>query len=150
MNTIRILDSLPNWAFILIILGVFGVIVVAVILIKKYSPHFKNDDKPKSEEEIAQEEVDRLVVPMDEENVQEKTKDEPKKEKLNATKAKAPKVSQEEKIPTSEEAASYEANRATTKDADNADFEAQMKQYALDHPEEEAAAKKAKTDHSDK
>ena len=65
------------WLLILILLLAFGVIVLAVILVRKYSPHFKSTELLKSDEEIAKEEVDRLIESMDDNN---KSLDEIKKE----------------------------------------------------------------------
>lgn len=59
------LAGMPGWLIPIIIVGVFGVIVIAVILIKKNVKAFKNEEKPKSDKEIAQEEMDRLLVPVD-------------------------------------------------------------------------------------
>ncbi len=111
------------WLLILILLLVFGAIVVAVILIRRYSPHFKTIEKPKTDEEIAKEEVERLTVPMDEEN---KNLEEVKKEAREIVKEK----------PLNSEAADYESHRVTV-EADE-DFQRQMEEYAKNHPEEEA------------
>ncbi len=89
---------------VLILVAAFGVIVIGVILIKKYVPAFKNNDKPKSEKEIAQEEVDRLVVDL-EEGMTEKGK-ESKKEAKEAK--KAAKIAEKEEKPSEEEALKYE------------------------------------------
>lgn len=59
--------SSKSWLTILILVIFFAVIVGIVILIKKFSPHFKNEEKPKSEEEIAKEEVERLTVEINNE-----------------------------------------------------------------------------------
>ncbi len=126
MHTYDFLTSNP-WLIILILLAVFGALVLVVILIKKYSPHFQNTDKLKSEEEIAKEEVDRLIVPMDEEN---KSLEEVKEERKNT-------IDRSIK-PSEEEAASYESHRATVK-ADES-LRKQMEEYAKAHPEEEAIA----------
>lgn len=65
---------------VLILLAVFGVIVLGVILIKKYVPAFKNTDTLKSEKEIAEEEVNRLVVDVDEGLKKKEDKDKPSEE----------------------------------------------------------------------
>ena len=50
----------------------FGIIVLAVILVKKYVKPFQNTEKPKSDKEIAEEEVNRLVTDItDEETLQQ-------------------------------------------------------------------------------
>lgn len=124
MNIYDFVSETP-WLIIVILLAVFGAIVLAVILIKKYSPHFKSTEKPKTDEEIAREEVERLTVPMDEEN---KSLEEARKEAREL-----------KEKPTSGEAAEYESHRATV-EADE-DFQRQMEEYAKAHPEEEAIAK---------
>jgi len=122
-----VLDSnLPGWLFIIIILAVFGFIVVAVILLKKYSPLFKSDEKPKSDEEIAKEEVERLTVPMDEKD--NKSLDEVHKAEIETKEVK-------EEIPNREEAANYESHRATVNGDE--DFQKQMEEYSKTHPNEE-------------
>lgn len=116
-----------GWLFLLIILLAFGAIVLAVILLKKYSPHFKSQEKPKSEEEIAKEEVDRLIQPMEDEKPTNESAKEPTKEKEEKV---------VEKVPTKKEAADYESHRATVSTEDES-FAKQMEDYAKAHPEEE-------------
>ena len=60
-------NELPPWAIVLILLAFFGLIVLAVILVKKkVKPlQIKKDDIP--EEQAVQEELDRVLVPVDEE-----------------------------------------------------------------------------------
>ena len=59
--------ELAPWAIVLILLAFFGLIVLAVILVKKkVKPlQIKKDDIP--EEQAVQEELDRVLVPVDEE-----------------------------------------------------------------------------------
>ena len=83
-----IAEGLPGFVIALLILGVFAVIVIAVILIKKYTKVFKSDEKPKSEKEVAKEELDRILEPIDTELVEkpeeaedeEPTQEQPKSE----------------------------------------------------------------------
>ena len=56
-----------QWWWSLVIVGIFVVIVGVVILIKKNVKAFKTDERPKSEKEIAAEEVNRLLETVDEE-----------------------------------------------------------------------------------
>lgn len=93
---------------VLVLVAIFGVIVLGVILVKKYVPAFKNTDKPKSEKEIAEEEVDRLVVDV-EEGLTEKKEDEAAKEAAKAVKKEAKEV--KEGKPSEEEALQYEMDR---------------------------------------
>ncbi len=78
----KLLSSIVDNPVILVIIlvAVFGVIVLAVILIKKYVPAFKNTDTLKSEKEIAEEEVNRLVVDVDEGLKKKEDKDKPSEE----------------------------------------------------------------------
>lgn len=71
MKTSLILETLPPWLIIVILVGFFGIIVVAVILVKKFAKPFKSDEKPKSDKEIANEEVMRLTQELDEEEYQQ-------------------------------------------------------------------------------
>jgi len=60
-------DKNLGWLIPLILLLFFGAIVLIVILIKKYAKPFKSDEKPKSEKEIAAEELDRVLQPIEDE-----------------------------------------------------------------------------------
>lgn len=60
-------DLMPLW-IILGLLGFFGLIVLIVILVKKYVKplQIKKDDIP--EEEAIKQELDRILVPIDDED----------------------------------------------------------------------------------
>ncbi len=60
-----------------ILVAAFGIIVLVVILVKRHVKAFQSDEKPKSDKEIAQEELDRILQPMEEENVEKKDEDKP-------------------------------------------------------------------------
>jgi type IV secretory pathway VirB10-like protein len=130
-----VLDFLTEnpWLFTLIILAIFGVIVLAVILAKKYIPAFKSKETPKSDQEIAEEEVKRLTEPMDEETAaknapaDEKKPDEGKDEKKP-----------EDVPPSRRDAAEFESKRAT-EEADE-DFQKQAEAYQKAHEAEDKAA----------
>lgn len=68
----------PALAFTIIgaLLGFFGLMILIIILVKKRftSLQIKKDDL--SEEEIAKEELDRILVPIDEELVEKTDEDE--------------------------------------------------------------------------
>ena len=64
--TIVLADNLPAILIPIFLVLFFGVIVVVVILLKKHVKIFKNDEKPKSDKEIAAEELDRLLQPVEE------------------------------------------------------------------------------------
>lgn len=57
---------LASWLIPLIIIAAFGVIVLAVILLKRHVKFFQSDEKPKNEKEIAEEELNRLLEPVEE------------------------------------------------------------------------------------
>lgn len=61
-----ILAGMPDWLIPVLLVGGFGVIVVIVILLRKYAPMFKNDEQPPSPKDVAKEELDRLLQPMEE------------------------------------------------------------------------------------
>ncbi|OPZ32123.1 MAG: hypothetical protein BWY98_01366 [Tenericutes bacterium ADurb.BinA155] len=60
-----------GWLIPLILVAFFGVIVLIVIMIRKYAKPFKNEEKPKSQEEIAQEELNRVLEPVQDEKTAE-------------------------------------------------------------------------------
>ena len=59
-------SDLPAILIPIILVAVFGLIVLLVIMLKKHVKWFKSDEKPKSDKEIAQEELDRLLEPVEE------------------------------------------------------------------------------------
>ncbi len=80
MNLVTLASGLPGWAYPIIIFGVFGVIVLIVMLLKKYVKPFQNHDKPKSDKEVAAEELERILQPIEEDEAKKQMKDfDPKK-----------------------------------------------------------------------
>ena len=59
-------NDLPAILIPIILVAVFGLIVLLVIMLKKHVKWFKSDEKPKSDKEIAQEELDRILEPVEE------------------------------------------------------------------------------------
>lgn len=59
-----------TWLWPILILAFFGIIVFVVIMLKRHVKIFKDDDKPKSDKEIAKEELDRLLEPIEDEEVE--------------------------------------------------------------------------------
>ena len=92
-----ILSGMPGWLIPLVLLAIFAVIALGVFLIRKYAKPFKNDEKPKSDKEIAEEEAQRLTKELDDEEYE------------------AAKERKEKKAgkPTEEEAREEELNRMT-------------------------------------
>lgn len=121
------------WFIIVMLLLIFGSIVLIVMLIKKYVKPFQSSEKPKTDKEIAEEEVNRMVVDID--SSEQKKLDDASKE-LNSETAKD--VSR----PSEKEAVEEEVNR-TTRPVENEEAAKAMAKYAAEHPEEaEAAAHK--------
>lgn len=65
-----------QWWWAPVIIGIFALVVLVVILLKKHTKIFRSDEKPKSDREIAKEELDRVLQPIEEDNTKED--DEPK------------------------------------------------------------------------
>ena len=63
-------DQLP-WLIPVILLAFFGAIVFAIIMIKRHTNLFKDDEKPKSESEVIEEELDRVLQPVENEETAE-------------------------------------------------------------------------------
>lgn len=81
----RILDNLPAILIPVILVAVFGLIVLLVMMLKKHVKWFKSDEKPKSDKEIAQEELDRLLEPV--ETLTPVSEEEPEEENSSDDKA---------------------------------------------------------------
>lgn len=77
-NLFYLSEGLESLFILLGVLGLMGIIVVAVIIFKKKFKKFDIEKPNISEEQAVREELDRVLVPVDEELV-EKTKDEPTK-----------------------------------------------------------------------
>lgn len=110
---------------ILLLLAIFGLIVIGVILLKKYVKPFKSDEKPKSEKEIAEEELNRILEDVDDEKTAEAINSygEPKKKK------------EKELPPTPEEAAAEEVDRLVEPVTDEEAAKA-MEEYEKEHGDE--------------
>lgn len=118
---------------LLVLVAVFGLIVLGVILIKKYSKHFQSNEKPKSDKEIAEEEVNRLLVDVD----NEKTKEE-MEEAAKEIEKKSKKV---EEKPSEKEILEDEMNRLVSPVTNEESLKA-MEEYSKEHPDEEKEATK--------
>ena len=68
MNTVTLggIQEKP-WLIILILLAFFGLIVLAVILVKRKVKPLQIKKDEMTEEEAAREELDRILVPVDDE-----------------------------------------------------------------------------------
>jgi FtsZ-interacting cell division protein ZipA len=126
--------------YVLGLVAIFGVIVLTVILIKKYGKHFKNDEKPKTDKEIAEEEVKRMVVDVDEETAGKMDQ---------AAQEMAENAAKDPNAPEEKEAVAEEVSRATRPVEDQETAKA-MAKYAAEHPEEAEAVSEKKDDPSTK
>ena len=77
-NLFYLSEGLESLFILLGVLGLMGIIVVDVIIFKKKFKKFDIEKPNISEEQAVREELDRVLVPVDEDLV-EKTKDEPTK-----------------------------------------------------------------------
>ena len=64
-NFIAYASELPGILIPVILVAVFGIVVLVVILVKKHVKAFKDEEEPKSEKEIAAENLDRLLQPIE-------------------------------------------------------------------------------------
>lgn len=121
-------DLMENPLFITLgLVVVFGVIVLGVILLKKYVKVFQNDEGPKSDKEIAAEEVNRVLTEVtDEETL-----------RAMASAAKELEKDSEDGRPTDNEILEEEMARTTEEVLDEETVKA-MQKYAEEHPEEAA------------
>ena len=65
----KIFDSLPVWSYILIFVAFFGLIVVIVIIVKKFVKPLQIKKPETKEEDFIQEELDRILVPVEDEEI---------------------------------------------------------------------------------
>lgn len=85
-------DSIASWLIPIILVAFFGVIVLIVILVKRHTKLFSSHDKPKSQQEIANEELDRILQPVeDKKTAEQMEKFANEDEKKAASGAEAPK-----------------------------------------------------------
>ena len=66
----RAYTDFPGWATFLIVLGAFALIaIIAFILHRLLRPKLKKDEKKPTEEDYAKEELDRVLQPVDDDDV---------------------------------------------------------------------------------
>lgn len=84
MEIIKILSKangqLPEWAWVLALVGFFGIIVVGVILVKKYFKPLQINKPDVDEKEAAKEELDRILVPIEDEDLKKQMDEAAKKD----------------------------------------------------------------------
>ena len=74
MNMIALV-KLPVWSYILIFVAFFGLIVAAVIIVKKFVKPLQINKPDIKEEDAIQEELDRILVPIEDEEIKQQMDD---------------------------------------------------------------------------
>ena len=69
-----------NWWWILVFVGAFGVIVLGVILVKKFVKPLQIKKPEMKEEDFVQEELDRILVPVEDEEIKKQMEEAAKKD----------------------------------------------------------------------
>ena len=69
MNMIIFAKELPVWSYILIFVAFFGLIVTAVIIVKKFVKPLQIKKPETKEDDFIQEELDRILVPVEDEEI---------------------------------------------------------------------------------
>lgn len=123
--------------YILIIIAVLAVIIGLIILAKRHLKIFKSDEKPKSDKEIAEEEINRLLEDVDDEKIKEEMNSLAQQE-IEKDKAEKP---FEKK--TLEENFAEEEVGLVAEELDDEKTKKAMEDYAKEHPEEIAEVLKA-------
>ena len=62
--------GLPDWSWPLIVIAFFALIVIIVIVVKKFVKPLQIKKPEIKEEDAIKEELDRILVPIEDENVQ--------------------------------------------------------------------------------
>ncbi len=76
INLLNALAASTNTLVILLVLvGFFALIVLLVIVLKRHLPGLKNQEKPKSDKEIAKEELDRILETVDDPETEKQMQD---------------------------------------------------------------------------
>ena len=80
--TMKILagTEIPAFAIILILVAFFGLIVLGVILVKKFVKPLQIDKPEMTDEEAVQEELDRVLVPVEDEEIKKQMEEAAKKD----------------------------------------------------------------------
>jgi len=80
LNLSKNAAPLPDWAWILIIVGFFGLIVLLVIIVKKFVKPLQIEKPDMKEEDAIQEELDRILVPVEDEDIKKQMDEAAKKD----------------------------------------------------------------------
>ena len=81
MNMITLAKvELPVWSYILIFVAFFGLIVATVIIVKKFVKPLQIKKPETKEEDFIQEELDRILVPVEDEEIKKQMDEAAKKD----------------------------------------------------------------------
>ena len=80
MNMITFAKELPVWSYILIFVAFFGLIVAIVIVVKKFVKPLQIKKPETKEEDFVQEELDRILVPVEDEEIKKQMEEAAKKD----------------------------------------------------------------------
>ena len=72
--------ELPVWSYILIFVAFFGLIVATVIIVKKFAKPLQIKKPETKEEDFIQEELDRILVPVEDEDIKKQMDEAAKKD----------------------------------------------------------------------
>ena len=76
----KIFASLPDWSWPLIVLAFFALIVIIIIVVKKFVKPLQIKKPEIDEKEAIKEELDRILVPIEDEEVQKQMEEAAKKD----------------------------------------------------------------------
>ena len=76
----KIFASLPTWSYLLIFLAFFALIVLIVIVVKKFVKPLQIKKPEIDEKEAIKEELDRILVPIEDEEVKKQMEEAAKKD----------------------------------------------------------------------
>ena len=72
--------SLPEWAWPLIVIAFFAIIVLVVIIVKKFVKPLQIKKPEIKEEDAIKEELDRILVPVEDEEIKKQMEEAAKKD----------------------------------------------------------------------
>ena len=76
----KILSGLPEWAWPIIVIAFFAIIVLTIIIVKKFVKPLQIKKPEIKEEDAIKEELDRILVPIEDEEVQKQMEEAAKKD----------------------------------------------------------------------
>ena len=81
MNMITLANTqFPSWLIVVILVAFFGLIVATVIVVKRFVKPLQIDKPDIKEEDAIQEELDRLLVPVEDEEIKKQMDEAAKKD----------------------------------------------------------------------